>query len=184
MADGTSSTKHTIKNATIGVITTVIGAIIIYFLIGNPKKAEFAKKKDATQKAWTSFKENKTVFSTVMKQIDSALDMDAGRKTLNHQIDIAINNLENIKKESDADQRVFSTVDITIEQIKEMKPIFNTYFDNRIAYIEKNPDATEDAPYLVEIQQKLINEMRNLGTRDTLRLSTFYRGLVKDYDIQ
>ncbi|MBL0146465.1 MAG: hypothetical protein IPP48_12700 [Chitinophagaceae bacterium] len=119
-----------------------------------------------------------------MKQIDSALDMEAGRKTLNHQIDIAINNLENIKKESDADQRVFSTVDITIEQIKEMKPIFNTYFDNRIAYIEKNPDATEDAPYLVEIQQKLINEMRNLGTRDTLRLSTFYRGLVKDYDIQ
>jgi hypothetical protein len=184
MSELTSTPTHIAKNITIGVITSVLAAVLIYYTIGNPKKAEFAKKKEATKKAWTSYKENRAVFIQALKSIDTAMDDERAKKLLNHQIDIAVSNMENIKKETDADQRVFSTVDITIEQIKEMKPLFESYFNDRANFINKNPEALIDNPYLVNLQKNFAEDMSNLRTRDTLRLNTFRDGLIKDYGVE
>jgi hypothetical protein len=184
MSESTSTPSHIAKNITIGVITSVLAAFLIYYTIGNPKKAEFTKKKEATKKAWTSYNENRSVFIQALKTIDTAMDDERAKKLLNHQIDIAVGNMENIKKETDADQRVFSTVDITIEQIKEMKPLFEGYFTERTNFINKNPEALVDDPYLVNLQKSFAEDMTILRTRDTLRLNTFREGLMKDYGIQ
>ncbi len=184
MSEASNTSTHIAKNITIGVVTSVLAAFLIYFTIGNPKKAEFSKKKEATKKAWASYKENRAVFIQALKSIDTTMDDNRAKKLLNHQIDIAVGNLENIKKETDADQRVFSTIDITIEQIKEMKPLFENFFKDRTNYLTKNPETLTDDPYLIETQKNFEEDIKNLKTRDTLRLNKFRDGLIKEYGIE
>ncbi len=184
MSDSSSTPSHIIKNITIGVITSVLAALLIYYTIGNPAKAEFSKKKAATKKAWTSYKENRAVFVEALKTMDTAMDDNRAKKLLHHYLDISIDNMENIKKETDADQRIFSTIDITVAQVKEMKPLFDNYFTERENFIRNNPDVFIDNPTLVKLEKKMLEDMAILQTRDTLRLNTFRNGLIKDYGVE
>ena len=101
-----------------GVITPVLAAAIIYFLEFNKgeDKADFKKKKEATEKPWNAYLQNKEIFSTVMKKLGGSEDMESVCSDINHEIETTINNLDNIRKEPAADQRVYSSIDITIHQ--------------------------------------------------------------------
>lgn len=172
------------RNIGIGVITPVLAATIIYFLGFNRNDdAEFKKKKTATIEAWNSYEQNKEIFSKVFKQMDSAADIEVTRKKINYQMDAAVANLENVKKESNADLRVFSSVDLTIQQIKELKPLLNKYLDDILAYAATNPSETEGLAFVDSIAPILKQEAIQLKQRDSIRMATYYEGLNKDYGI-
>ncbi|GAB2815517.1 hypothetical protein [Ferruginibacter profundus] len=175
------------RNIGIGVVTPVLAATIIYFLGFNKNEgSDFKKKKEATIKTWTAYVQNRGILSTVFKQfehVDSSMEIETLRNNIYHEIDITIDNMENIKKEPNADQRVYSTIDIVEQQIKEMKPIMGKMIDDMISF-----SATEQTPESVEIFQQqqmedVAKKMRGLMQRDSIRLATFYEGLNKDYNV-
>jgi ribosome-associated translation inhibitor RaiA len=175
------------RNIGIGVITPVLAATIIYFLgINKSDSSDFKKKKEATIKTWSAYIQNKGVLTTVFKQmknVDSTMEIETMRSNVYHEIDITVDNMENIKKEPNADQRVYSTIDIVEQQIKEMKPMMGKMIDDMIAF-----SATEPTPEGLEIFGKQLTEdiakkMLGLVQRDSIRLATFYEGLNKDYNI-
>ncbi len=181
-----SSGNSMVKNIAIGVITPVLAATIIYFLgfnKGDDGKAEFKKKKEATEKAWLAYIQNRGIFSTMMKDLGKSGDIEIARSNINHEIDATVGNLENIKKETNADQRVFSSVDIVIQQMKDMKPIFNKFLDDITAYITTNPTEEQGNAFIRELGEGLKEQMVGLRQRDSLRLAVFYEGLNKDYKI-
>lgn len=180
---GTSSSAGTvIRNITIGVITPVLAAALIYFLdINKDKKADFTRKKEATEKTWAAYIQNKNIFSAVMKKLGGSEDIEATRSSINHEIDVTIANMENIKKEPDADQRVYSTIDIATQQMKEMKPIINQFMDDMTAYASSNPSEEEGQAFVAQKAQVFQAKVFNLRDRDSLRLNAFYEGLNKDY---
>ncbi|NOT93381.1 hypothetical protein [Ferruginibacter sp.] len=180
----TSSAKSIAKNIGIGVVTPVLAATIIYFLGFNKNDdADFKKKKEATVQTWNVFIQNKGIFSTVMKQLASSNDLEVTRKNINHEIDVTIENMENIKKEPNADQRVYSTIDITAQQIKEIKPLMNKFLDDILAYAAKDPTEEEGKAYILQLGEGLKTEMAGLRQRDSIRLAVFYDGLNKDYNV-
>jgi hypothetical protein len=180
----TSSAKTIAKNIGIGVVTPVLAATIIYFLGFNKNDdADFKKKKEATVQTWNVFIQNKGIFSTVMKQLASSNDLEVTRKNINHEIDVTIENMENIKKEPNADQRVYSTIDITAQQIKEIKPLMNKFLDDILAYAAKDPTEEEGKAYILQLGEGLKAEMAGLRQRDSIRLAVFYDGLNKDYNV-
>lgn len=174
------------RSIAIGVITPVLAATIIYFLGFNNKddgKAEFKRKKEATEKAWSAYLENRGIFSAVMKELGRSGDIEISRKNINHEIDITVNNLETIKKEPNADQRVYSSVDIVIQQMKDMKPIMNKFLDDINNYAATNPTEAEGNAFVLGLGEDLNRQMVQLRQRDSLRLAVFYEGLNKDYKI-
>lgn len=172
------------KNIGIGVVTPVLAATIIYFLGFNKNDdADFKKKKEATVQTWNVFVQNKGIFSTVMKQLASSDDLEVTRKNINHEIDVTIDNMENIKKEPNADQRVYSTIDITAQQIREIKPLMNKFLDDILAYAAKDPTEEEGKAFILQLGEGLKTEMAGLRQRDSIRLAVFYDGLNKDYKV-
>jgi len=182
-----SSGNSMIKNIAMGVITPVLAATIIYFLgfnKGDDSKAEFKKRKEATEKAWNAYIQNRGIFSTVMKDLGKSGDIEVTRSNINHEIDVTVGNLENIKKEPNADQRVYSSVDIVIQQMKDMKPIMNKFLDDIVAYIATNPTDEQGNAFILNLGEGLKEQMTGLRQRDSLRLAVFYEGLNKDYTIK
>ncbi len=180
-----SSGNSMIRNIAVGVITPVLAAAIIYFLGFNKgdDKAEFRKKKEATEKVWTSYIQNKEIFSTVMKKLGGSEDIEAVRSSINHEIETTISNLDNVKKEPNADQRVYSSIDITIQQMKDMKPLMNKFLDDMTAFVATNPTEEQGMAYIQQLSIDLQKKMGQLSQRDSMRLATYYDGMNKDYRI-
>ncbi|HMU71289.1 MAG TPA: hypothetical protein PKD93_01055 [Ferruginibacter sp.] len=180
-----SSGNSMVRNIAVGVITPVLAAAIIYFLGLNKgdDKADFRKKKEATEKTWTSYIQNKEIFSTVMKKLGGSEDIEAVRSSINHEIETTISNLDNVKKEPNADQRVYSSIDITIQQMKDMKPLMNKFLDDMTAFVATNPTEEQGMAYIQQLSIDLQKKMGQLSQRDSMRLATYYDGMNKDYRI-
>ena len=115
------SAKSVARNIAVGVVTPVLAATIIYFLgFNRGDKAEFEKKKAATIKSWNMYVQNKNIFASVFQQMgdSTAASMDELRGRVNHEIDVTVENMEAIKKDGNADQRVYSTIDIVAQQMR------------------------------------------------------------------
>ncbi|MGB4845869.1 MAG: hypothetical protein WBP16_15495 [Ferruginibacter sp.] len=179
-----TSGNSTVKNIAIGVITPVLAATIIYFLGFNRSsdKTEYKNKKAATEKAWMAYVQNKGIFSTVLKQLGSSPDIETVRAGINHEIDVTVENMADIKKEPGADQRVYSSIDITTGQMKEIKLLLNKYLDDMIAYAASNPTEEQGQAFVLQLGENLKQQMLQLKQRDSLRLNTYYLGLNKDYE--
>jgi hypothetical protein len=172
------------RNIGIGVITPVLAATIIYFLgFNRSENGEFNKKKAATIEAWNAYEQNKAIFSKVFKQMDSTADLELTRKKINYQIDAAIMNMENIKKETNADQRVFSCVDLSIQQIKDLKPVLNKYLDDMLSFIDTNPTEIQGRAFVDSTAPIVTEEAKQIKQRDSIRMATYYEGLHKDYGV-
>lgn len=173
------------RNIGIGVVTPVLAATIIYFLGFNKgDNTEFKKKKEAIISTWAVFVQNKAIFSSVFDQMNKSGDIEKTRASANHEIDVTLLNMENLKKEANADQRVYSTIDITIQQMKELKPMFNKFFDDILTYAATNPTEEEGQIFIQKLGSDFKKEVDELKSRDSIRLNTFYEGLNKDYNIK
>ncbi|HAO46120.1 MAG TPA: hypothetical protein PLZ45_15290 [Ferruginibacter sp.] len=182
-----SSGNSMLKNILMGVVTPVLAATIIYFLGFNNKdesKVEFLRKKEATEKTWIAYIQARGIFSAVMKKLGESGDIEITRNNINHEIETSIGNLENIKKEPNADQRVYSSVDIMIQQMKDLKPLMNKFLDDMSAYAATNPPEEEGFKFVQERGLELKSQVTHLRQRDSLRLAVYYDGMNKDYKIK
>jgi len=172
------------RNISIGVITPVLAATIIYFLGFNRNdNADFKKKKDASVRTWAALEQNKDIFSAVMQRMDTATDIEATRKGINHEIDVTVDNMDNIKKEPNADQRVYSSIDIATTQMKDIKLLMNKFLDDMAAFAAKNPTEDEGKAFVTELAVGFRKDMARVKQRDSIRLAVFYEGLNKEYGI-
>ena len=172
------------RNIGIGVVTPVLAATVIYFLGFNRNDTvEFKKKKEATVKTWNGYMQNQEIFSAVFKQMDKSADIETTRKTTNHEIDVTVDNLENVKKEGNADQKVYSTIDIFVKQMKELKELFNKYFDDILTFAATNPTEEEGQVFIKKLGGDLKVNADMLKYRDTIRLYKFYEDLKKEYEV-
>ncbi|MBS1513248.1 MAG: hypothetical protein JST86_20600 [Bacteroidetes bacterium] len=180
------SAKSIARNITVGVVTPVLAAAIIYFLgFNRGDKTEFNKKKEATVKAWNMYMQNKDIFASVFKQMDdSNATMEELRGRVNHEIDVTVDNMEAIKKDGNADQRVYSTIDIVSQQIKDIKPLMNTFIDDMENFLTRNPSVDEVKDFAAEKQDGLLDQVYKLKKRDSIRLNVFYNDLNKEYGVK
>ncbi|MBP6431182.1 MAG: hypothetical protein KA319_05400 [Ferruginibacter sp.] len=187
MRENSSTTAHIAKNITIGVISSVLAAALIYFFLNNPVKEERKKKKEATVRAWKSYQQNRKIFSDVMTNMKHNDDIERSKSNISHEIDATITNMLNIKNESNIDQRLLSSIDITVDQMKEIKSVLLKYYDDMVLYIENNPNLSETqvVKYILEdAAPKLQNQMIDLKQRDSLRLTTIKTDLVNEYNLK
>lgn len=175
-----------IRNISIGVITSVLAATVIYFLGYNKdEKAEYKKKKEATIKVWNAYQENTRITAELFDRLSRLTDDEilSRRGDANHEIEVAIGNFENIKKEPNADTRVYSTIDIRAQQFKEVLPIINKFFDDMFVFKGTNPTKEEGDAFINNYLPGMKKQMAAIKERDSARLATYYDGLNKDYDI-
>jgi hypothetical protein len=187
MAENTSTTAHIAKNITIGVISSVLAAALIYFFLNNPVKEERKKKKEATVRAWKSYQQNRKIFSDVMANMKHTDDIERSKNNVSHEIEATITNMLNIKNEPNIDQRVLSSIDITVGQMKEIKPVLLKFYDDMAGYVNTNQNLTEEEflKYMMEdAAPKLRNQMLDLKQRDSLRLATIETDLKNEYNLK
>lgn len=182
MTESTNTTSHIVKNVTIGVITSVLAALLIYYTIGNPKKEEFAKKKAATLRAWKSYQQNKDIYVQVFQHMDTLGDLEATKRRINHEVDMTINNMENIKLETSADQRIMSAIDINIKKLREYKLLVNKYLDDAMAYSPSS--STSEEEFIKKLTSNFETAAQENTFMDSLRLNTIENDLIKEYKIE
>ncbi len=176
-----------IRNITIGVITSVLAATVIYFLGYNKdEKADFKKKKEATIKVWSAYQENLRITAELfdkLKADSNNQDIVGRRAAISHEIEASLSTMENIKREPNADSRVYSTIDITVQQTKDLLALTNKFFDDMYAFAATNPTNDEGLAFIERVKPEFKNGGATIKQRDSARLATFYQGLNKDYDI-
>lgn len=178
--------KHIVRNIIIGVVTSVIGALIIFFVIpDNTLKKDFEKRKKATISAWDSYLKNKDIFGRTLinlgEDTSETKTVASMKADANHEFDITISNLENIKKTPDADPKVFSAVDILSDQIKSFRPLLNSTLDDIVKFGETTSDTAEIRKFGEIRSDEMSKQYDNIKKRDSLRLQTIISDLKKEY---
>ena len=183
------SVSSVARNISIGVITSVLAATVIYFLGYNKdEKAEFKKKKDATIKVWNAYRENLDITGALFYKLQTAIkagdtNIVETRTAINHELEASLSAMENIKKEPNADTRVYSTIDIKVQQGKELLALTNRFFDDVSAFIATNPTDAEGQAYVNRVDPEFIRQKAAITQRDSARLAVYYEGLNKEYEM-
>jgi hypothetical protein len=150
------------------------------------EKAEFKKKKEATIKVWGAYQENMRITSALFDKLAAIKDDDniEGRMNeVNHEMETALSDMENAKRETNADTRVYSTIDIKVQQFKEGQQLLNKYFNDMLAFKATNPTIDQGIAYLNSVAPEIIKQGAAIKQRDSARLAIYYEGLNKEYDI-
>jgi hypothetical protein len=190
MSSASSSSKPgsgTIKNILVGVITTVAATAIIYYLnIPEPSaREETKKKKEATEKDWNTYSQNRAIFSDVLKKMDDGSpNIEKRRTDINHEIDATVTSMENIKKDALIDPRINTMVDISNQQMLDLKSAINSYFDEMLSFAAKNPTEAEGHAFITQLGGQFISQVKNLKSRDSLRMSTYSAEIKKEYKLE
>jgi hypothetical protein len=174
------------RNIAIGVITSVLAATVIYYLGYNKnEKADFNKRKEATIKVWNDYQENMRITGDVFDKMSKLTDDEimSRRADANHELEVAIGNLENVKNESGADTRIYSTIDIKAQQYKDAQPVLNKLFDGMLALKVANPTEEEGQATMNKLAEEIKNQLYANKQRDSFRLATYYEALNKEYGI-
>jgi membrane-associated HD superfamily phosphohydrolase len=175
-----------IRNITIGVITSVLAATVIYYLGYNKdEKAEFKKRKEATIRVWGTYRENLDIASGIFDKLANMREdeIEIRREQVKHEMEVAITNMENVKKEPGADTRVYSTIDLKAQQLKEAVPIFMKFYDDILVFKATNPTEQQGEVFKDKTIAALKEQLGEIKSRDSFRLAKYYEGLNKDYDI-
>lgn len=174
-----------VRSVTIGVLTTVIGATIVYFLgFQDSGRQERKLRKQATAKAWQTYQANLEIFSTVFKRMDDGSDdIERKRTDAHHEIDATLTSFENIKKEANIDSRLISLIDIKAGQLTALRNIVTIYFDEIQAFAAQDPTEEQGYAFIRDIGGRLEREIKALKGRDSIRVASYTEELKKDYDL-
>ena len=72
---------------------------------------------------------------------------------------------------------------MTIQQMKDMKPLMNKFLGDMTAFVATNPTEEQGMAYIQQLSIDLQKKMGQLSQRDSMRLATYYDGMNKDYRI-
>ena len=183
MSESTSN-KETAKKIIISIVSTVAAALIIFYFIDSKKPNQ--ERKQATLRAWNSYIQNRKIFQNTMTEAGNAMmagkgDLPKGKNIAFNEMDLTISNLENIKTQNNVDDRLFSLVDITINQLKEIKPLFEEMFLTIAELNNSNLSETELQNKLNSLTTEFSTSINDIKSRDKIMVNTFKEALCKEY---
>jgi uncharacterized membrane protein len=170
------------KNILVGVITTVLGAAVIYFLgfheSGNSEKK---KKKEATITAWNSLLQYEKLFQQTTNKMVCLGESETASKEVTDEMEQLIRDMENIKKEESVDNRMQTLVDRRIESYKKRKDLISAYYNDIMALFNQNLPETEAYQQVVAIQKKLGDRVTGMEEKDKVYAVEIKSTLEKEY---
>ncbi|HMR93586.1 MAG TPA: hypothetical protein PKC69_14790 [Chitinophagaceae bacterium] len=174
-----------------GVIVSLIGASLAYYLFNNPKKI----RGRATHTAWGVINEyeqlyqnNVDMFGCAPSAKNEAIDKSRFFKDLLHQQEVMLANLETIKLEKDVDSKLISLLNIKVSCYKELQQLTRLFLDTMQAIDAKmqNQGFYTQAAYLEELkaaQDSYILEKDYVQSRDTVTISRLLEQLGDKYGL-
>ena len=179
-----TSNKETAKKIIISIVSTVAAALIIFYFIDSKKPNQ--ERKQATLRAWNSYMQNRKIFQNTMSEMSKPMmagegDLVKGQNNALNEVDITISNLENIKTQNNVDDRLFSLVDITVSQIKEINSHFKEVFQTLTQLANSNLSETEMQNQASRITTEFATNINDIKNRDKIRVNTFKEALCKEY---
>lgn len=172
------------KNILVGVITTVLGATVIYFLgFHDSGKEEKKKKKEATATAWNSLLQYEKMFQQTANKMICVGESEDAAKEVTDEMELVIHDMENIKKEEAVDNRMQTLVDRRMESYRKRKTYITEFYNEVLALASRNLQEEEANKQAVAIQKKLGDRVAALEEKDGSYVKEIKATLEKEYDL-
>jgi hypothetical protein len=180
---GTSNTEMG-KKIIIGAVSTIIAALVIYFVV--ERGGGDRERKKATLNAWNSYEQNKDIFQKVMTDLGTSLqqggqELSQAKANAARDIDITIENMQNIKTEEKVDNRMLSLVDVKITQLKDLKTIMMNTIQSLEGVMQSTVTEQEAEQYVMSVFQETKSKLEGIKERDRVRIKSFRDELCKEY---
>lgn len=173
------------KNILVGVITTVLGAGVIYFLgFHESGHSEKDKKKEASITAWNSLLQYEKLFQQTANKMVCLGETEQASKEVTDEMDQVIHDMENIKKEEAVDNRMQTLVDRRMESYKKRKEYITGFYSEIMALIAQNLPDAEAMTQSAAIQKKLGEKVAALEEKDGAYIKEIKATLEKEYKIK
>jgi predicted ribonuclease YlaK len=171
------------KNILVGVITTVLGATVIYFLgFHDSGKGEKKKKRDATVTAWNSLLQYEKLFQQTANKMICLGETETAAKEVTDEMDQVIKDMGNIKKEEFVDNRMETLVDRRMDSYTKRKTFIEDFYNEVFTLSAKNLSDEELNNEAVSIQKKLGDRVASLESKDGDYITEIKATLEKEYD--
>jgi hypothetical protein len=178
---GVPSGGNTFKNIAIGVVTTVVAYLIVHFIFDKKdKNKELNEKKEKMETAWNSV--NGYINTLAGKLINiSCFSCDPAemKSEMIREIDQMNSSLRNIKETGELDDKMKSIIDRTIQQFADEKPVLSVFFDSMS--VVKTLPKEEQVATGSRLQQKMLEKMTHIQTRDSTEFKTYLADINKKY---
>lgn len=183
MSSATGGMEMT-KKILVGTISTVLAAVILYFVLDSKKGNH--EKKEATIAAWKNFQKDRDVFAGAIQKLtldanEPGIDADAKMKAILREMDFSISGMTNIKQQSNVDARMLNIVDAMSVFMAEVRDIVSEGF-SKAGIIEAKPvslnEKQQQAIALFREMERSINAAGQ-GIKD--RINTYRDELCNDY---
>ena len=180
---GTSNTEMG-KKIIIGAVSTIVAALVIYFVV--ERGGGDRERKKATLNAWNSYEQNKDIFQKVMTDLGTSLqqggqELSQAKANAARDIDITIENMQNIKTEEKVDNRMLSLVDVKITQLKDLKTIMMNTIQSLEGVMQSTVTEQEAEQYIMSVFQETKSKLEGIKERDRVRIKSFRDELCKEY---
>lgn len=156
-----------------GIIISLIGASAGYFIFNNPDK----KKAKESFNTWTVVREYEAAFRKGTEAFycaNDSLDQLQFRKDYAHLLDILVNNLTDLKDNSETDPRLNAFLNIKIARYKEAAKLTDTFLINLEPLnnaLLKFPDNAELGKAVTDLLFKYVMELAHIEGRDNEELN-------------
>ncbi|MBK6937794.1 MAG: hypothetical protein IPH18_13565 [Chitinophagaceae bacterium] len=179
-----SSGGNLMKTIIGGVLTTVLGAAAIYFLgFHDSGKTEKKKRKEATVTAWNSLLQYEKLFQQTTDKMICMDETEDEAKTITDDMEQLINDMGNIKKEENIDNRMVTLVDRRIESYKKRKNYIAEYYDEIIELSGTAAPQEEMNSKATAIQKRLSTRVKELERKDGEYIKEISQTLEKTYNV-
>lgn len=171
------------KNIVVGVITTVLGAAVIYFLGFHEKgNDEKEKKKAATVTAWNSLLQYEKLFQQTANKLICLGETETAAKEVIDEMDQVIKDMGNIKKEEFIDNRMETLVDRRMDSYTKRKSYMEDFYNEIFTLYGQKLSEEEINNQAVSIQKKLGDRVASLESKDGDYIKEIMATLEKEYD--
>lgn len=181
-----AAAESPIKKIVIGVTTTVVGAVIVYFLgFADKGNSEFKTKRKATEEAWESLQSYEKSFKNASTNMICSRNESLIAKEIINEYDNIISSISNIKveKKEAADNRIISLIDRRLLTLKDKKETTLAYL-TKLNELDASGFMQHEIDSLVIISQnEFDDQMASLESRDTIFMNDISADLKKKYKI-
>ncbi len=187
MAADSSRPVHPVKNILIGVATTVVSTVIIYFLgFHSPESDEFKKTKQATIDAWESLMTYERSFKNAGTRMVCSGDINAMANDIVNEYGKIIDNIANIKDENKkkADNRIISLIDRRLVTLEEKKDATADYYKSLNQLDSLNLTQEQKDSIEIVYENRFLNKMNQLENQDKDFMNEVNADLKKKYHVE
>ena len=183
-----TSNKVMVRNIITGVITTVVGASVIYFLgfhNSGPSEGDLLVTKEATINTWKSYVSAENVFYQNYNTFafESTADgIDRYKKSITEELDRFNKKVENILKTKSIDVSLSSLLERRVITNRDWVDKYKKYLDNYKEIIRSGADQEEIKRRGNEALQTFQNDVKDINQRFINEITDVCKTLTAKYN--